>query len=448
MNKNFITGLFTVLSFSVISAQLFAAPLTLKEARQLALESSVEMQTAILSSRDAQLSESAVKYTLFPDLSVSSSQKISSYKSSAYLDPDASTLSAGASLSQPVWDGGIFSLDNKLAGAATEAADAETESVRLSVLSQCDTLFFAYLEAIAQEESAGADRNASDALLEESEVRLESGAISRAAYLEVRSTVAARNAAYYQAKGTRLQAGNDLASFLNLRGLPEISEEFSPQYQNAAASLADFNQQEASALEAKLITAAVQPDVLIGTIQTRQAALSAELDMRQYSPQVNLSLSSSLSSVAGGELTPGSSLSLSGSLGLTRWDRSVVKKQGNIPVHTAELNAREAERQADISIRSAWYTLLSSAGTVVSSTAAEEYAGELYSEMKEMYDLSAVGFSDLKDAEAAWIEARNSSVAAQYDFLNSLSQLTYATGRGDDAFLFQILGLSFLKEQG
>ncbi len=434
----------------LLPLQIMAEPLSpemaLIEARKLALAGSVEMQTAALVSRNAQLSESGVKYSLFPDLSISSSFKMSSGENSAALDSDTSTVAAGASLSQTIWDGGQFPLERKLAAAETEAAVIEEESVRLSVLSQCDTLFFAYLEALAGEESARADLAASTALLEEAEVKLENGAITRASYLEVRATAASRNAALWEAKGARLQAGNELSSFLGMDSPPEIQGELPGRYLTAAAFLARVDQSDASAMAEKLISAALHPDVLLSSIAVRQAALTADMDLRQYSPQLSLSLSGSLSSLAGADLTPGSSLSLSGSMGLTQWDRGIVKKQGVISLRTAELNARETRRQTDISIRSALYSLLSAAGTVVSAEAANDYAGELYSEMKEMYALSAVGFSDMKDSEADWIEARNSFVTAKYNFLSKLSLLTYAIGSGDETFLFDLLVLPDAEE--
>ena len=64
------------------------------------------------------------------------------------------TPSAGISLSQQIWDGGVTAVNRKINSSLFDGTVYEWENTLLEVVRECDNLYYSYLEALVQADSA------------------------------------------------------------------------------------------------------------------------------------------------------------------------------------------------------------------------------------------------------------------------------------------------------
>ncbi len=410
--------------------------LTLEKARELAVSSSAPLKKASMEMDKAQLDKAALKYNWFPGISFSGNYKISDNG----ISTDTST-SAGISLQQQIWDGGVYSVRKKIEQNNIDKSFYEWESTLSEVINKTDILFHNYNETVLKELSARAALEASGLLLESSLSRYESGIISKASYLQARADSAAKETELLAAESYRKTAEKELASFLHLDRLPPLAPVEADIFGKYVGAVTKAQSTAGVSIPEKLLEESLKNGV---SLKTAAAALkSAELDkllkIKGYNPVFSVSAGNTYTSVNESEFSSSKSITFSGTVSVSMWDIGNTVKSADTEIESARLSLGETEREYLLKTETAWSDLISSAHEAKASELAYEFAREYYSEIHERYMLSAESISSLKDAEADMIKAETNWITARFTFLKNLSSMVYITGTGNEAALLEIM---------
>ncbi len=429
--RNILYLLVGILICSLLPANLFAEnPLSLDQVRSIALERSAELENSRLNLESEKLQYSMLKYELYPDVSARASASGSYNSSQPGGEPVSFSPSIGFTLNQQIFQGGTHTVRNKLASVNTNLAELEVVDTSTNIKNLADQYFYNYLESLAQEEAAEKAFQAAGSLLAASEARYSAGIISRVTFLQVKADTATKEAQLQQMKRNTLFAGSRLASLLGMETIPDLERPDLSDYASRIDMLSSLDEETVETISGRLISLGMESSTELrqAELNTHKARLNAELVKRQYIPNVSLSISENLSPGDDYSVASSGSVSLTGSVGLTPWDRNDSLKEAEISVRLTENNAHETARSLILEIRNAWYNLLTSARSVVSSDSALDYALELYDETGARYGLQAAAYTDLADAESLVATNRTNYIAAQFDFLIALSEITGILG--------------------
>lgn len=416
-------------------------PLTIEEARILAAENSSSLQNASLSMGREELEQAALRYDLFPVLSVNAAL------GGGYSLPQVGDSvfsfnpSAGLTLTQRVYQGGTYGIQKELGGVEFGLASVRWKALFLEVRNRSDRFFYNYLESLSRKEAAEKEVQAAEALFQSAAAQYEAGMVPKTTYLKVRADAAAKELKLERAETDTLFSGAQLASYLGLDTLPEVTRTGPEEYTSRIEYLAGLEPSVIDKTLQKLTACALEtsPTFRETALNTEKAGLNAELLKKQYVPKISVSISDSISLNNDFELGNNGSVTISGSLALSQWDRRQTVQKADFSVRQAENSAEETVRLCLLEVRKSWYDLIGYAKSVVSSRTALEHAEELYQETYERYNISAAVYSDLADAEALASTNRTAYIGSQYDFLISLSSLVYTLGLKDDGKLWELL---------
>ncbi len=449
MKRLHVTIVLLAVLATVLSAPVLAADaLDLDQLRSLAVENSNTLKSSSLSVESQQLDQDALKYDLFPSIST----QLKSGITYPGMGNDYTTLngdsSLGVTLTQPVYQGGVYAIDKQTASVETALSLAERESARLDVLLTVDTLYLGLLEAIEKQEAAQKDLEAANLRLELAEARFEAGMVARTDTLMAKAEAAAAETSLLEAEKNTIIAGSDLASFLGLEEVPEVEPVDLQHYEGVINELTALNTERIEKSLEPLTAAGFEhsPDMVKLGLAREQAELEAQRMMKQYTPSISFSLSDTVSLDNQFSLSNSVSASITGSLTLSQWDRKNTAQQADITIDQAEVSAAETVRLYIQDIQSSWYELVTSCRTIQSALSAEEYAQELYNDTYQRYELNAATVTELSDAEADLSSARYQSISSSYSFLKALAALTRSLGFEDELKVWEILKASGIME--
>ncbi len=430
----FIITLFAITLVPVFSGEV----ITLDAARKIAISNSNALKSAASAMDKAQLEKAAVKYSWYPDISVNAGYE-SSAKASGSVSATDNTPSAGISLSQQIWDGGVTAVNRKITSALFDGTVYEWENTLLGVIRECDNLYYSYIEAMSQADSARASFHTAEILKASALARYESGIISKVSYLEVKSGAAIKETELIQTESAVKTAGRELASYLSLEKAPETGESSLSAFEGYLETVNLYRSANGDDIPENLLLTGIKnsPALKIKTLAVSQAELEKSLKIKEYNPVVNLTAGSTVSDIS--DTTRNTSISLSASFPISRWDRKNTLKQSDISITSAKTSEDEALREYTVETANAWVELVSSAQAVSSAGIALEYAEEYYNEINARFMLSAESISTLMDAEADKIDAQSSYTTAKFDFLKNISELIYLTGLESSNRLIDIL---------
>jgi outer membrane protein len=410
---------------------MHAEPLSLEQARELALGNSQSLKEMNLLVQSSALDEKTQAYSGLPSLSLGASASATLWTKDGvpeniFKDNFNARVSAEVSHQLWLWDGGKNAILKAIGSLSTASARQNALGEYYAVLDSADAAYYAVLEAAAALEAAETSLETAVLSLSIAEIRRESGMLSDTDYLQALAEKESRETA-------RSQAKRDLAlgklKFKNLMGLveaPELEPVDFGSLEPLIRVLAETDDQGLdrlySSLKKQIETR--NPGLVKAGIASAIAEKNLSLAARDYSPTLSASFSTGLSYSPSGGLEPSSgSLSLNASIPLDFWlTAASVEKKKNAREQAA-LNLRTAEETLDTDIQTRLLNLLSQAGQVLSSARALEYAGKHFEYVMELYQLSRNSLSELSDAEALVRNNRNQLIRSQYAFLSTLSAL-------------------------
>jgi len=424
-----IPALLAALILTGVASASAEEPLNLASVRELSLASSATLRKAELACESALLSSKAQTYARLPSIGAQLSGSLD------YLSSDGLAEALGASakltVSQTVFDGGYLSALSKSSVLAVSAAAEAARGVRVSVLGQADSAYYAVLKASANVESAASDLEAAKLRLGIAKAKVDSGVIAASDYLQAVSEAASRETSLTKARKAESSARAALASMTGLASGFVLEPVAFSRYDGLLSRISALDDEaEDSLADAYGAMAESGNPTLAGyDLASRKALLAVDAAESAYVPTVTAGLSQGLSLGASDGLSLGSgSVSLTGSMSLSLWSTANSVAKARTSADSADLDGAQGVLSLRLKIEVGVNDLLSAARSIASSARALEYSESNYRNVLERFKLSASSASDLSAAEALVSTARTGLIGARYDFLSALCDLRVLVG--------------------
>ncbi|GHU48040.1 hypothetical protein FACS1894200_04370 [Spirochaetia bacterium] len=426
--------------FVVIMAALFAAgafcqaPLSLEQARELALRNSRSLAKYNLSFQSTKLTEDTQWYGDLPSFSLGLSASTTIIRNDTTEDVfqtgPRTGISSGASfsISQKLFDGGRSSITKAINALTTEMARLDASSIYFSVLDSADAAFYAVLGAQASLESAQKSMDTAALSNAMAEIRYESKMLSLGDYLQAMAQNEAAATSLTQAKRNVSVARSQLANILGLtlKELPDLQAVDFTRYEPLLKTLSLFTDTQIDTVSTLLLQKATEknPAFMKARLSSRIAQENVRLAKKDYMPTLNASVSTGVNyNAANGLERRAGTLSLSGSIPLDFWNTRVNVEKKELTAGQAALDVEDSVASLAIDIQSIILDLSTGASSVLSSRRALEYAEKHLEYVLELYRLSRNSLSELSDAEVLVSSNRRQFIQSQFSFLTNLSKM-------------------------
>ncbi|PKL23990.1 MAG: hypothetical protein CVV47_12050 [Spirochaetae bacterium HGW-Spirochaetae-3] len=439
MMRRYALAAIAALTIASIAAPSAAAQdaLDVAAARRLVLGNSAALGKAALAVETAVLAERAQAYAGMPSVGASASGSLAyDYSGSG---SDALGAAVKLSATQTVFDGGRQSATLKRASLASEEAREAMRAVRLDLIGQADSAFYAALKAALSVEAAADDLAAARLRLRIAKAKADSGALAKSDYLMTESETAGYETSLIKAERTLASARARLASITGVRVGAALEPIDFSAYDGLLLRLSALDDSGAEALSAGVAALAADgnPELAGYAIAARKADLSVRAAAAGYLPTVTAGLSQGVDWTDGDGLSLGDAgISVSVSLDLDLWTTRNSVRSASAAADSAALDVSDGSRNLLLDIDVAVNELLGAGRTIASSAKALEYAESNYDNALERFRLSSASASDLSGAEALVSVDRTALISARYDFLSCLSTLRGLAGlESEDAIL-------------
>jgi outer membrane protein TolC len=419
-------------------------PLTLEQARVLALANSRSIALSNLAVKNAILEERAALYAMLPSLSADAGGSASLWNAQGGTSKISDTLGAslGFSVSQGLFRGGKGLVQRAINAIGSEMARQEAQAAYFGVLKTADDLFFGALEAAAGLEAAESSLETAALGLSIAETRFQNRMLGRSDYLAALAEKESK-------ENERNRARRDLIlgreKLKNLTGLPELPDLEAADFEQAGellSALAGISGDGIAALNRRFQEAvhANNPSLARTRLAGQQAEKGLSLAKRDYAPNLGASFATGLTYDRTGGLRYSSGrLSLSGSIPLDFHVIANNVEKKKIARDTAVLNGLEAEELLKLEAEAALLDAAAQAESALSAGRACEYAEEHFSLVLERFRLSQNSVPELSDAAALLQTNRTALIRSRYGFLRSLSALRTLGAFASDAELAALL---------
>jgi outer membrane protein TolC len=415
----------TVLLFMFTAVSVIAAePITIEDARSLALANSSSLAKFNLSLESARLDDKTRVYGVLPSVSLGMSASGQLWGEPAFAD----SLRTGASfsVSQRLFDGGKNGYLKAINAINAEAIRQDALAAYFTVLDAADNAYYELLKAEAAAETARAALETAALALSMAELRLQSGMISRGEHLKALADQGTRETALNRALRNLSVSRETLKNITGLAEIPGLQAIDFDSYEGLIGFLSALPEDSIAVLTEKFSAAAKgnNPGLLKSSLQLQAAERSVGLAKKDYLPSLNASVSAGINySADGGLCYSGGGLSVSGSIPLDYWVIGTAVEKKRLAQTEAALNYRDAENAFGVDIQTALLDLTGYALAAQSARRADEYARQNYEYNLELYRLSQASVSALSDAMAQAVSSHSERIAAEYGLLDGLSKL-------------------------
>jgi outer membrane protein len=409
----------------IITNGITAEQITIDDVRALALANSPSLARFQLAVDTARLDEKTRVYSNLPSPSLGVSASGQLWGGDTSLQ-DSMRTGASFSVSQKLFDGGKSIYLKAINAINTEVTRQEALTAYFTVLDTADSAYYELLKAAAALETKAAALETAVLALSMSELRLQSGMISRGDYLKAMAEQG-------QAETAWNRAVRDLtvskASLKNITGLGEIPEPAAIDfkvYEDTIRLLSVLSEDSIAVLTERFSDAAKanNPDLLMSILQLQAAERNVGLAKMDYLPSLSAGISTGINyTAAGGLSNSGGSISISGSIPLDYWVIGASVEKKRIAQTQAALTYRDAENTLAVEIQTALLDLIAYALSVQSARRADEYAQQNYEYSLELYKLSQASVFVLSDAAALAGDSHTQRITAEYGFLSGISKL-------------------------
>jgi len=414
--------------------------LDLEGVRTLRLQRSSTLRKAGVLVDSAQWTEKAQAYQWLPTPSVYGKTGMSYGGLLNGPSSSSTSSSVGVTVTQTIWDGGKTGILLKIDQLATASARLAAKTAVFTALQEADTAYYGVLAAQDGVSAAQGDWDAAQESLLLAQAKLETGSLTPSALLKAQADVASASAGLDQAQRTLKTAQAKLASLLGTRDPIELKPIDLSLYQGLIEKLSSLKDPSIETLISRLEQAGEQNngDLASQVLTVQQAELDMQSAKSAYWPSISASWSDSLNFASSTTTTSGS-LQLTATLPLDLWNVSAETGKKKSAQASAALDLAEQRRTLLLNIRSAVYTWLSSARSILSSKTALEYAQSNYEAVLESYKLSLASATDLSTAAQLVSTNRSAYNRAHYDFLQSITDLKTLTALDTEGKLLELV---------
>jgi outer membrane protein len=333
---------------------------------------------------------------------------------------------ANFGVSQKLYNGGKSLYVKAINAINSESARQDALAAYFTVLDTADSAYYETLKAAAALETKTAALETANLALSMSELRLQSGMISRGDYLKAMAEQGQAETAWNRAQRDLTVSKANLKNITGLDEIPEPAVIDFKVYEETILFLSTLPEDSIPVLTGIFSNAARanNPDLLKSSLQLQAAERNVGLAKKDYLPSFSAGISTGINYTAAGGLTnSGGSISISGSIPLDYWVIGTAVEKKRIAQTQAALTYRDAENTLAIEIQTALLDLAGYALSVQSARRADEYAQQNYEYSLELYKLSQASVFVLSDAAALAGDSHTQRLTAEYGFLTGISKL-------------------------
>jgi len=432
----------SAVSAQAVSAQApateSAAALSLERLREMALEKSPALRSAMLETDSTVLAEKIRSQELLPSISVRGGVG-ASY---AIAGAAQASVTASVGVSETIYDGGKHRVLAQIDALSTLSARNAAKSAYFSALRSVDSAYYDYLEAEASVEAARADVQAAALRLELAKAKAEAGRASRTDLLQADALAATKETALSQATKVRAVARARLVALAGIAPAAAIAKVDFSAYERLVAAIAALSEAQVEAFADRAVSLSRTGNLPLAAaaIARERAEKEAELAKLTNAPNVSASFSYGLGyGVAAGLDLGTPSLSLSATLAIAPWSAAATSKKADIAVSRAFLAQAEIQSSQDLAVRETIYGLCAAARALGSSALSLDYSNGNYEGVLERFKRSVASSTELSEAEALASGARKGLIGARYALLRLASELSLAAGMEDEGLLARLL---------
>lgn len=439
----------TLISIAILGAQTTNLPLSLEQARQIALENNPDYQAKLAALNSAKWSKNSALSSFLPSLSLSGTYLymdpatvVTTGTGPITLNKDYRTI--GLSLSQPLFVGGKLWQAYQMAKIAEEMAATALNAQKLTLTTEVDNRYLAVLQTQTLLEISRIDRESAARNQEIAKLKYDNGLLSSADYLKFQSRLASKEVALLQSESAYQLAQLSLRNYLGLNYLPEVQDIPDPANEATLTLLDGYDKASVSVLSDK-----IKETSLVNSPTLKLTGKSVELSKRT----VNISK---------GAFLP--SLILTGSRqykenGIDRWDFSpsdqlmitasipILPQLGNYAnlrktqydYQKALLEAQTAEDGILLGAEAAVLNLVSAAKQVSAAKLAQTYTEQSYEQLQERFRMNLISSTELLDADLMLSSARMAYTNSVYAYHKAKASLLQISGIEDSTILNEMI---------
>ncbi len=433
----------------LLFAGLFAAPLSLEQAKAIALQNNPEYLSAKASFEAAKWGKNSSLGSMLPSLTLDGSY--------IYMDPATTVQSSSVSytlnhdfrsvslnLSQPLYLGGKLWQAYKINGIAENIARLSLRNQELSLYSKVEEL---YLNALQMQEIvkiSELDLQSATRNLEIAQLKYDNGLISNADLLRLQSNKASKEVSGLQARTAMQLSLRSLTNYLNMDEVPTLIELDQSDNSLVQTSLQNFDNAQTDVLIDRAVNYATKHNIGIAINEQ-----SVQISKRTYTmakssflPTIMLigSRTYSENGIDRYEFEADNQLILSASIPLLpQYKNYAASRQAYYAMRQSELGSVSAKRGIRLGVESAVLGLISNVKQVNAATLALSYSEESYRQLQERFRNNMLSAGDLLDAELMVMSARTSLTNSRYSMLKSQTALMQALGTDDPMMLTTLI---------
>ena len=421
---------------SALGAQ--SSPLSLEEARDLALDRNTEYQASLAEVEAAKWDRMSALSGFLPSLSLDGTwlymdpaQNVTAGGSTITLNNDFRSF--GFSLSQPVFLGGKLWQAYQMAKVGEDLARTSLASKRLEIIAGVNDRYLAVLQAQSLQTITSLDRDSADRNLEIAQLKYDNGLLSSADYLRFKSRLASKEVSSLQADTAMQMAQIGLRDYLQMESMPTVRE-LSPLEDDPVLLMLDAYDAEASR---SLITLALQKGrednhalrLLDKTVELSRRSMA--ISKGSFLPTLVLVASRQYdeNGIDRYSFTHSDQIMLTASLPILPQLGNYAKlRKAKASYTQATLQARTAENGILMGTEAAVLNLVSSAKQVRASSLALSYTQQSYEQMQERFRVNLISSTELLDAELMLSSARMAYLNSEFAYYKARVELQRLLG--------------------
>jgi len=442
---------FIIVLFSSFS--LFSEILTLKDAKEIALENNPEYLTKKWAYESAKWNEISSLSGLLPSANLTGSQIQMKPGMPSMMNPipddETNTRSYGYSINQPLFLGGKLWLGYRLSRDAKQMSEYALAEQKLKTISGVEEKYFNLLEAaeileISKEQLRSAELN-----LEIAELRYEMGTLAKVDLLKIQSDKAAKETELIQSETLYAISYSGLKNYLQFQDDFEVENFDATIYNELIESLNSFDEKQINVLIDECFQISMRENYSIKTLKETKdmAKKSVLMAAGNFLPTLNLSYSQTWSKSwneiqkeSDSNYNDSKQLALTASIPIFPiTDNFADYKKAKFEKRKTDEDYKSAESGIKLDLESSVLNLISSAKQVKASELTLNFATELHSQMEERFRNGMVSTTEILDSEVMLKSSKMSFIRSSFSFIKAKSKLILLLGMEEENEFLELL---------
>ena len=426
-----------------------SAPLSMDEARDLALSNNPDYQASLSGLEAAKWDKMNALSGFMPSLSLDGTwlymdpaQTVATGAGSITLNHDFRTF--GFSLSQPIFLGGKLWQAYQMARVGVDMAETSLASKRLEVISGVNDRYLAVLQAQSLRQITDLDQQSAEKNYEIAQIKYDNGLLSSADYLRFKSRLASKEVSSLQAQTAMQMAQMSLRDYLLLDYLPLVQELPSLDDDAILLALDSYDAEASRNLSALALQRGREENYSLRLLDKSVELSRRSISINKGSFLPTLMLVANRSYEENGidryQFDHSDQIMLTASLPILPQLGNYAKlRKAKASYRQATLNARTAEAGILMGTEAAVLNMVSAAKQVRASRLALSYTEQSYDQMQERFRVNLISSTELLDAELMLSSARVAYMNSEFAYYKARVELQRLLGMEDPTALNEMI---------